>query len=99
MFLILPMRMKPDNGLALYMRWVYWEERGKSDMYVSEHSWQGIFHPPNFGHHGTGRDQYFHIISNLGIEDKPKRSDKNYGHPNWDVTLLVEYLNKHTETN
>ena len=25
--------MKSDNVVALYMRWVYWEERVKSDMY------------------------------------------------------------------
>ena len=97
--MILPLMIKPDNVVALYMRWVYWEERVKSDMYFSEHSWQGLLPAPNLGHHGTGRDQYCQNILNFGIKDMPKRCDKNYGHPNWDVTPLVESLNKHTKTN
>ena len=41
--MILPLMIKPDNVVALYMRWVYWEERVKSDMYFLDIVGRGFF--------------------------------------------------------
>ena len=61
----------------------------------SEHSRRGIFPTPNLGRHGIGRDRYWQIISNLGSDEKPKRGDDKYGHPNCKITPPIDSFNRH----
>ena len=57
---------------------------------------QGIFPTPNLGSYGTERDRHYKIISNLGSEENPKKSNENYGKPNWEINLTIDSFNKHT---
>ena len=60
-----------------------------------EHSQRGIFSAPNLVNNGTGRDRDWKIISNLGINENPKRGDYYHGHPNWETTPLIDDFNNH----
>ena len=93
------MRMKSDNVLALYMRWVYWEERRISDIYFLNILGRCFFLFPTLDIMVLVGINIFILFQIWASRISQKISDKNYEHINWDVTPIFESLNKHTEKN
>ena len=93
------MRMKSDNVLARYMRWVYWEERGKSDMYFLNILGRCFFLFPTLDIMVLVGINIFILFQTWVSRISQKISDNNYGHINWYITPIIESLNRHTEKN